>query len=288
MKTVLYLLLFISCIASAQSQHYLLLDKDTKLAIENANIDFNNGKGTHTDNRGAFLVPKNIKFIKISFIGYESLELKVSSIKDTIFLNPSTELLKEVNIDVKKEILIPKGKGVDFLKTFNGINSTFSRRLAVLIPNELGENVWISKIIVGVKSEYRGPKETSNLPFMINLALVDTVNGTPSKLLFEDNIQVRQSPKSKGLLLFELKDRIILPKEGIFVIVTVPDVDYYGKYPIKGRIYAPSFELVLKRSSKKFKSFISGFKKNDPDVHDWKSTSFTDNSNFRFGIEVIK
>ena len=226
MKTVLYLLLFISCIASAQSQQCILLDKNTKLAIENANIDFNNGKGTHTDNHGAFIIPENVKFIKISYIGYESLELNIKTKLDTIFLNPSTEILKEVNIDVKKEILIPKGKGVDFLKTFNGINSTFSRRLAVLIPNELDENVWISKIVVGVKSEYRGPKETSTLPFMINLALVDIVNGTPSKLLCEDNIQVRQSPKSKGLLLFELKDRIILPKEGIFVIVTVPDINY--------------------------------------------------------------
>lgn len=288
MKKFFYFFLFITCIVSAQSQHYFLLDKDTKLAIENANIDFNNGKGTHTDQKGLFVVPNNIKFLKISFIGYETLELKIESIEDTIFLNPSTEILKEVNIDVKKEVLIPKGKGVDFLKTFNGVNSTFGRRLAVLIPNELGKNVWISKIIIGVKSEYRGPKETSNLPFMINLAFVDTLNGTPSKLLLKDNIQVRQSPKSKDAVLFELTDRIILPKEGIFVVVSVPDVNYYADYPINGRIYAPSFEIVLKKSSKNFNSFISGFKMNDSDNYNWKTTSFNDYSNFKFGIEVVK
>ncbi|CAM3968024.1 hypothetical protein FLAN108750_02225 [Flavobacterium antarcticum] len=287
MKILLYFFLLISYISFAQSQKYLLLDNETRLAIENVNIDFRNGKGTHSDKKGLFLVPENIDSIEISYIGYESLELNVKSMNDSIFLIRSAEILKEVNVDLKKEILIPKGKGVDFLKTFNGVNSTFGRRLAVLIPNDLGENVWISKIIIGVKSEYRGPKETINLPFMINLAVLDTINGTPSKLLFEDNIQVRKSLKSKDVV-FELPDRIILPKEGIFVVVSVPDVDYYGHYPIKGRIYAPSFEIVLKRSSKNFKSFMSGFKMNDSDKYNWEITSFNEYSNFRFGIEVIK
>ena len=287
MRLLTLFILLITNISTAQSKKHLLLDAESKRPIEQANIDFLNGSGTHSDAKGRFNLDKNASSIRISYIGYQSLELEAGRIKDTIFINPSTELLKEVNIDVKTEILIPKGSGVDFLKTFNGINSTYSRRLGVLIPNELGENVWISKIIIGVKREYRGLKETIDLPFLINLATVDTIKGTPSKLLFEDNIQVRKSPKLNEVV-FELTDRIILPKEGIFVIVTVPDVNYYGDYPIKGRIYAPSFKLVLKRNSKNFKSFISGYKKNEPNNYDWKSTSFMENSNFKFGIEVVK
>ncbi len=287
MKIFLYFFLIITCTTTAQSKHYLLFDNDTKLAIENANIDFLNGNGTHTDNKGYFSLVENVAFIKISYIGYESLELKVKSMSDSIFMIRTREMLDGVNVNLKKEILIPRGRGVDFFKIFNGINSSFNRRLAVLIPNELGENIWISKIIIGVKSEYRGPKETINLPFLINLAAVDTLNGVPYDLLLEDNVQVRKSSKLNEVV-FELTDRIILPKEGIFVVVTVPDVNYYGDYPINGRIYAPSFELVLKRSSKNFKSFISSFKMNNLDNYNWKSTSFMDNSNFKFGIEVIK
>ena len=84
MKKFFYFFLFITCIVSAQSQHYFLLDKDTKLAIENANIDFNNGKVTHTDQKGLFIVPKNIEFIKISFIGYQSMEVNIKTKSDTI------------------------------------------------------------------------------------------------------------------------------------------------------------------------------------------------------------
>lgn len=98
MKKFFHFFLFITCIVSAQSQHYFLLDKDTKLAVENANIDFNKGKGTHTDKQGAFLVPENIDFIKISFIGYELLELNIKTKSDTIFLTRSTETLNEVSI----------------------------------------------------------------------------------------------------------------------------------------------------------------------------------------------
>ena len=78
MKLLISILLFVSWFSTAQSKKYLLLDAGSKIPIEQANIDFLNGSGTHTDVQGHFSLDKNTSSIRISYIGYQSLDLNTN------------------------------------------------------------------------------------------------------------------------------------------------------------------------------------------------------------------
>ena len=76
MKLLISVLLFVNWFSTAQSKKHLLLDAASKKPIEQANIYFLNGSGTHTDEKGRFNLDKNASYTRITYIGYQSLDLR--------------------------------------------------------------------------------------------------------------------------------------------------------------------------------------------------------------------
>ena len=103
MKLLISVLLFVNWFSTAQSKKHLLLDAASKKPIEQANIYFLNGSGTHTDEKGRFNLDKNASYIRITYIGYQSLDLRTNALPDTIFLKQSTEVLTEVSVSGEKK-----------------------------------------------------------------------------------------------------------------------------------------------------------------------------------------
>lgn len=305
MKILLYFFLSIFSISFSQSRQCLLFDKETKLAIENANIDFSNGKGTHTDNKGVFLVQKNIEFIKISYIGYESLEYKLTTKTDTIFLTPSTEALNEVNVVKEKrnyKQIFPKKGFNDFLpENFGSDGTTIESVLikAVYIPNESKDTTkTISKIIIhptdytsvtlGEKNKHEKQKGQKYAPFKINLYTVDTIIGIPIKRIFEQDITVQLKEGEKHLNYELTLDQLInFPIEGIFIAISSFPKEYYEAIGFKT---GPGFKTIGISEKSKFKVYqksLAFYEDDDPAAKWFRDQYMWDRNNtYHVGLEV--
>ena len=305
MKKFFHFFLFITCIVSAQSQHYFLLDKDTKLGIENANIDFNNGKGTHTDQKGLFKVPKNIEFIKISIIGYESLELNIKTKSDTIFLTRSTETLNEVSVIKEKrnyqQIFPQKGFNNLLMENWGSDGSTIVSVVikAIYIPNKSKDTTKIiSKIILhptdytsvslGEKKKHEKQKDQKYAPFKINLYTVDTIIGIPAKRIFEKDITVQLKEGEKHLS-YELTvdQQLNFPIEGVFIAISSFKKDYYETIGFKT---SPGFRTIGISENSKFKVYKKSlvfFDDEDPNAKWFRDQYMWDRNNtYYVGLEV--
>jgi len=94
------LMLFVTTAWSQNQVSGRVIDAKTNTPIEGANITFGKNKGTSTDKNGKFSIPcsESLK-LKISFIGYETLEQKVACNKEiSLFLIPITTDLESVEI----------------------------------------------------------------------------------------------------------------------------------------------------------------------------------------------
>lgn len=305
MKNLFYFFLFITCILSAQSQQCILLDKDTKLAIENANIDFNNGKGTHTDNQGAFIIPENTKFIKISFIGYESLELSIKTKLDTIFLTRFTENLNEVSVLKEKrdyqQIFPQKGFNNLLMENWGSDGNTIESVVikAIYIPNESKDTTKIiSKIILhptdytsvslGEKKKHEKQKDQKYAPFKINLYTVDTIIGIPIKRIFEKDITV-QLKEGEKQLSYELiiDQQLNFPIEGVFIAISSFKKDYYEAIGFKT---SPGFRTIGISENSKFKVYeksLAFYDDEDPNAKWFRDQYMWDRNNtYYVGLEV--
>jgi hypothetical protein len=176
MKTFLIICLFISSLTKAQNRKHFVLDKETKVSIEQANIGFLNGNGAHTDNKGSFSIDTKIIFVKISCMGYHALHADIQILTDTIFLERSSKTLKEVSVINEKrsrQQIFPKKGLNDFLSENFGSDGTTIKSVlikAVYIPNENRDTTKIiSKIIIhptdytlvylGVKNKHKKQKD---------------------------------------------------------------------------------------------------------------------------------
>lgn len=305
MKLLFSFILFITNIVTAQSQRYILLDENTKLAIENANVDFSNGNGTHTDKKGVFLVPKNIEFIKISYIGYESLEYKLTIKTDTIFLTPSTEALNEVNVVKEKrnyqQIFPKKGFNDLLLENWGSDGNTIANVLvkAIYIPNESKDvTKIISKIIIhptdytsvtlGEKNKYEKQKDQKYAPFKINLYTVDTIIGIPIKRIFEKDITVQLKEGEKHLTYeLTLDQQINFPIEGIFIAISSFPKEYYEAISFKT---GPAFKTIGISRESKFKVYeksLAFYDDDNPNAKWFRDQYMWDRNNtYYVGLEV--
>ncbi|REG88957.1 DUF5686 family protein [Winogradskyella sediminis] len=104
-KTIAFTLtfVFISIASYSQSQKkFKLIDEDHGHVIPFANVIFNDikNKGTATDIDGVFFVESTIKTMTISYVGYETKTLHISSLKHpTITLKQEVSALDEVVLE---------------------------------------------------------------------------------------------------------------------------------------------------------------------------------------------
>jgi hypothetical protein len=260
--------------------------------LNDVNVFFDDQSSTKTNAYGFFKIIETFKILKISHLGFKTKSFTNTDLEavDTIFLEEESIKLKEISLIIKhdKKVVLPKSKIIDKLKTFNNFNPNFNCDLAVYIPNEKNDDYKISKILISVKRKYRGPIETERLPFYVNLMGVDSITKLPYKKMMKQDLWVRKT-KNDDVLEINLEEKYRFPNEGVFVVVKIPNINYYLQYLIDGQIYAPSFELVLNRSSPNFISYRRLHLSDETEEgSQWTNNLDSNISNFRFGIELIK
>lgn len=101
MKKLFVLLVFLALKSYSQNSTFTILDFETRTPVAFANIIFNNDiySGTISDIDGVFGVSNEVTTITISYVGYESKVLDISTFNSkTIFLKQSISTLDEVVI----------------------------------------------------------------------------------------------------------------------------------------------------------------------------------------------
>lgn len=273
MKLFLFYFFFISTFAIAQNRNFIVIGNDTKKPIEQANVDFGNGRGVYSHQSGSFAVPKSIDSITISFVGYKKKKVKVSTLKDTVLMNISTEKLTEVSIKKQNrnyQKIFPSKNLNNLLPKNYGTGAAISNIVikAVYIPNENKDTVQlISKIILfptdynlaylEQKVRFEKQKNQKYAPFKINLYSVDTLIGIPIKRIFEQDIVVQLKEGERYLTYeFPIDQQINFPLEGVFIAFSYFDKSYYEEIGFRT---GPAFKTIGISDDSKFKVFQKSF-----------------------------
>lgn len=201
MKNSLSALLFFIYIIS-HSQDYkvtgLVIDSKTEKTIEYVNIGISNkGVGTVSNENGIFSLKLNEQVKKkdsiiFSHIGYKTQILKVSELennKNTIFLKPETNLLKEVVIvktkapKLKKIGRTSKGLGLMHTNFYTYYEKDVDDRLSKEVGMQLKikKNCQIDSLTFNITSN-----DFNRLKFRVNFYKIE--NGIPTEIIVYKNI----------------------------------------------------------------------------------------------------
>ena len=218
-------------------QEYRVINKSTQASISEANIDFLNGSGTFTDEKGVFKIPLIIQIdsIRISSVGFKTKKISLKNLKSylTVLLEEDISTLEEVVLKSTTVELLKHEKPFSTHRLLNSRIIEFrSGEIGVTyIPFpeniEKGKEVIIKKIVVNTESSTS--KERGYYPFKVNLYSADRLY-FPPKLkdsLLTGIITSRKKGESKQVVIdiedFDLR----LSEDGVFVsFETLPDKYY--------------------------------------------------------------
>lgn len=219
-----FLFILIPFLALAQEQMVkgIVLDKDTGKPIPYVNISILESQvGTSSDEDGSFrLAIKSDdinKVIRLSSLGYESKEIKVSQFLKSkkIFLESKRETLNEVLI---------KDKFQEKTKTINKINESYLCHGY----GSIAENPWIiglyfpyhedyeiTEFIKSVKFHF-GNFKNKKAKFRLRLFTIGN-DSLPNEDILKENIIVELRKKQKYVVVDIADYNIIFPEEGLYV-----------------------------------------------------------------------
>jgi len=252
----------------AQSHKIVVVDGETGIPIEKCFIESDKGKGFYTDAKGKITLPKNIDQISIAHLGYESWS---GTLTDTIFLKPDIISLEGVTVNLppaKKEIIrIMPVRSMNNLMPHNvgdGTLIAFNEQKGIFVPNENPDKQKLLKKILlrptgyskldlsnGKLAEFEQAKYSS---FKVNLWSVMPDVGVPLRPLMESDVVV-QLKKGETYVQISLPEEILLPKDGIFIVLSSLTQEYYNKEDSKVPT-APAFYRIGVSKKSKFKMFV--------------------------------
>jgi hypothetical protein len=290
---IILITLFYTTIIYGQNKIFVLSKSD--VPISDVNIYYDSIYVQKTDLNGVFNINKdlNYKKIKLTHVGFKDFTANFVDIYkiQKIILTEKIEELETVELIQTKKIeslkLLPSPGVLERFKTFNNFNPSFGSQLCVHVKNTLNENYYINKIIISVKKTYNCPKETENLPFLVNLMSTDTISKLPLNKIFERDIIARKK-NGEDYVEINLSKKEVFPSDGIFVFVEIPNPNFYNNYTIKNMYYTPSFELILHKNSKNINSYYRTYNYKLSEYSEWYENSKQSIPNFRFGIEIKK
>ncbi|MGK4566474.1 carboxypeptidase-like regulatory domain-containing protein [Flavobacterium sp. 3HN19-14] len=194
-------------------------DKDSGDNIAYVNIGIlNKNVGTVSASNGKFSLPLDGKYdnetLKISIIGYKSVEFKVGDFKKKYAQNATIYL--EKNVSELKEVVINGNLKTRSLGNKLGKKTVSAGFVNNVLGNEIGIVVKIKKKPTYVEAfhamvDYNHYKE---LKFRLNF--YDLKNGLPNNTILTENIIVTSAIK-KGELTVDLSDYNIVAEEDFFV-----------------------------------------------------------------------
>lgn len=235
----------------------LLSEKDSN-AVEYAHILLDEKLVTYSDESGNFKIDLNTKFniLAIKHLSYQTKEITKNDLKDiTKFLLLEKEnLLEEVIISSKKRskkrLLLPEKSFKEFF--MNGLDVSFPNNfiIAVYVPNEFKKVKYDIKSIVFESRNGSNNSSGKFVPFKVNLMTVDSVSHLPKNKIFDEELTVGKMENQKLLKVDISSFDINFPKDGIFVVVSLYDQEYYLSH---GFTYKPGFgQSQIAKNSKFF------------------------------------
>ncbi len=283
----------------SQQKTVRVIEAEGKVPVPYVYIDFLNGNGKLTNSKGNTSLPVSVKEIEIVHLGFKTVRLKTIDIADVIVLEPESLNINDVVINGhkrKSKRIFPK-RSLNSLMPHNvGTGNTINpdESIGIYIPKEDTVASVIAKIIL-YPTDYNtlnlatGATETQKnakySPFKINLYTVHPEIGIPLKPIFEQDITAQLLPGEKELTItIPLDNPIDFPKEGIFIVVSSFDKEYYEQVGSVVKT-SPSFYRIGTGSKSKFKMFI---KKPRQDFWERNEWYWKNNSVYYAGIEVVQ
>ncbi len=212
-----------------------IIDSISKKGVSFATISFGNGNGIFADDDGQFFFTKklyaDIDSLFISALGYKDIKLVSSSLKDTLFLAPQSDLLDEVIVTARptgkfKEVTLKPTDHNDYFKCWL---PTIESEIAVFFPNNDAKPKHLTKLLLPIKTEAkdwnkRGNKKKEKRPFstLFRVQFYKNHKGLPGDVVTYEKIVFIATQDTKPVFEFDVSGfDIFIPKDGIFVSIQV-------------------------------------------------------------------
>lgn len=241
MRLIVLLVCFVISTSYSQTK---IIDKDTQFPISFATISFGNGNGIFADDDGKFTFTKklyhDIDTLYISSLGYKEFKIATTNLDDTIILEPLSEELQEVIVQVK-----PKGKyKIEKIKPtlhddyFKCWLPTIESEIAIFFPNKNQNPKQITTLYFPIKTEAsnwseRKKSDAKKRAFstLFKVHFYENNNGLPGDVLSYEKVVFRVTEKSEPIFELDITENdIFIPKNGIFVSLQILGyTDKHGK-----------------------------------------------------------
>jgi len=222
-RLVIFVTLIVTSLAIyAQSKQFIIRDSITHEVVPYAAVFFMQKTygGTYTNENGLVLIPDSIHKIKISHISFCEKIISIDNLVNReILLNPNVKEIKEVVVTNKKykslEIGLHRLK-----RTGHSYGGATGFLVAIFIP--YNEQWQISPLISEIHSVFKkthlieGPYKAL---LKIDLQLPSIKNGAPDGNSLLSKELIYKSDKFENNLRISLKQPVVFPKEGVFVIL---------------------------------------------------------------------
>lgn len=214
-------------IKNLNAQDITILDFDTKVAIPYVTIlNIKNETGFYTSESGHFSLEKIVgDSISISHIGYKTLKLKTSEIKDSIFLKENTNILKEVEVMSGKS----KDKTIGYVKKRKTLSWNIKEKteLATLIKyNKKYKSAYINKIYLPINKmqlDFVNKKVIESYPnfnSIFRVHIYSNLNETPGTELLINPIIIECNQNSPNIIEIDISnDFVKLPQKGFLLVL---------------------------------------------------------------------
>ena len=247
----LFVVVFIS--SFCYSQNHVIVDSITKEPIAYANIKFvKEDGGSYSNDKGVFKIKNTFRdSIQISCLGYSSITRDVSNLRDTIFLVPGVQKIKEVVIHSGK----PKLKKIGFKKSNLNWFGSANLQLGLLIkPTKENENTYINSILIPVKNKHSNinkDKIDENFNSIIKISVFSVKNDLPNEILLEAPITIYCNQSTGKVIEVDISNEYVqLEPTGVFICI-----EMVGEVSNGVIINQLNFLPALKFTNKKTKDF---------------------------------
>ncbi|MFV0391960.1 MAG: hypothetical protein ACK5KP_08800 [Paludibacteraceae bacterium] len=213
--------LFSLSVVYAQNREITLIDSITHESVAYASVLFI-GKdfgGKYSSEQGKITIPDSVNAIKISHVSYKPIEIYLQGLTShTIQLSPSIKELSEVTVN-KKDRYKKSEIGFHNYKSKSGYVGATGFMLALYIPykKEWEVQPYISEIMGMLQKSFISDFAATFL--RIDLQKPDKITKAPDGVsLLNESIVIRNKRiKKKNKLM--LREPILFPKEGVFIVV---------------------------------------------------------------------
>ncbi|CAM3588343.1 hypothetical protein FLGE108171_04495 [Flavobacterium gelidilacus] len=231
---ILYFCFFMLFFTNIFSQKITITIQDSieKQSLPYSSVSFFDGNGLFADENGKLIIDKKIiDSIKVGHVGYFSKIIKLSNIKDLVYLEKDTTLLKEVVVVYKRQ----ESKGINVKplihnNVYNMYWSAMGQQYAFFIPNEIPNSFLKTLTFPIIKKDFdqltgSGPLKKQNFKTFIKVEFFSKSGDFPDKRLYDfEQYAIINSENITDKFKLSLDEEIKIPTEGLFTLMTI-----YGK-----------------------------------------------------------